>query len=62
MEIVCHVHLRKIGEFDEKVTLLELKTSAVTATAFVFFRLTDHNEVTGLCEKGSSRFINHGYL
>ena len=59
MEILRHVHVRKIGDFDEKVILLELKTSAVTATAFAFFRLTDNNELMASCEKGSNRFINH---
>ena len=45
MVILRHVHLRKIGEFDEKVILLERKTSAVVATAFAFFKLTDNDKV-----------------
>ena len=42
------------------MTLLELKTSAVTATAFAFFRLTDNNGLMASCEKGSNRFSNDG--
>jgi len=62
MEILRHVHgtRRKIGDFYEKASLLDWKTSEVTATSFAFDSLTDSNELIGSCEKGSSRFINHG--
>ena len=59
MEILRHVHLRKIGEFDEKAILLVRKTSAITATAFAFGGLTDDDDVMGSCEKGSNRFIGN---
>ena len=51
---------RKIGDFYEKASLLEWKTSAVTATSFAFDSLTNTNEVIGSCDKGSSRFIYYG--
>ena len=64
MEIVRHVHgtWRMIGDFYEKASLLEWKTSTVTATSLAFDRLMKSNEVIGSWEKGSNRFINHGDL
>jgi len=51
-----------IGDFYEKASLLEWKTSTVTATSLAFDRLMKSNEVIGSLEKGSNRFINHGDL
>ena len=61
MVILRHVHgtWRKVGDFDEKATLLEWKASAVTAAAFAFFRLTDNNELMVSCEQDFNRFINN---